>query len=303
MTIIGGGPAGLTAAIYACLDKVDFILIEPSDPCWFMKESVNSHKFVERFLGINKNTSGTDLQKKFLDHYKGIGGKILKERVLILKKQGNIFIIKTNKRLIHSKTVIIASGAKPRELDIEGREKFKNFIHYYCTIDGKKYINKSVIVVGGRNSGAIAACYLYDLGCKVALIEIKDKLQAKTKYQHWLRKRDIKIFTSAQIVKLDGNKDLQKAIVKMNDKRIVIPANSIFSYVGRLPNYDFFKGNLKCDAEGYIVVDNHNETSVKELFAAGDVTSKLKQIITACGDGANACYFAEKYLTEAINQL
>jgi len=165
-----------------------------------------------------------------------------------------------------------------------------------CVADGKKYINEKLIVIGGRNSGTVAACYLHDLGCKVTIVEIKNKIQAKEKYKQWLKKRDIKIYTSSTITELIGNKKLGKAVINRSGKMEDVEVDGIFIYAGRIPLYNFIKFTIEKDKEGYIIVDANNETSVKRLFAAGDITPKLKQVITACGDGANAYYFANKYI-------
>ena len=159
-----------------------------------------------------------------------------------------------------------------------------------------QYINKKILVAGGRNSGAVAACYLHDLGCKVSLLEIKDKIQAKEKYKQWLKKRNIEIYTSSIINKLIGDKELKKAEINRNGRIEEIRTDGVFFYTGRVPLFNFANIKVETDKEGYIFVDVHNETSINGLFAAGDIIPKLKQIITACGDGANAYYFANKYI-------
>jgi len=298
MTIIGGGPAGLSAGIYALQDKTDFLLIEQKEICWYFKEAVNSHYYVDGFTGVTAKTTGTDLQKSFIDHYKRLGGGFLVEKVIELDKVNNIFIIETDKSIIEAKAVIIANGTKPKILSIKNADKFTDFIHYYCTIDASKYKNKEVLVLGGRNSGAVVACYLYDLGCKVTLLELKDKLQAKDKYQQRIMKRKIKVITGSELISLEGARVLQKIIIKdlHTNKFFELSCKSIFIYIGREPDNDFIKFNLKKDKNNYILVNYFNETSEASIFAAGDATCKLKQIITACGDGANAYYFAKKYL-------
>ncbi|MBU4458519.1 NAD(P)/FAD-dependent oxidoreductase [Patescibacteria group bacterium] len=300
--IIGGGPAGIAAGIYACQDKANFLLIEEKQNCWFMKESVNSHYFVDGFTGSKKKVTGSDLQRKFMKHYLRLGGGTLKEKVLSLNKKNNKFVVKTNKSNIYAETVILASGTKPKKLYIDNINRFKDQIHFDCTIDGKKYINKNIIVVGGRNSGSVAACYLYDLGCKPTLLELQKELPAKDKYQKWLAQRKIRILTSAKLVKIWGEKKLQQAVVKLDkqDKIINIATTGIFVYIGRQANLDFLKIHLKKNKEGHLLVNYFNQTSCSGLFAAGDVTCKLKQIITACGDGANAYYFAKKYLESKL---
>lgn len=298
LVIIGGGPAGLSAGIYALQDKSDFLLIEQKDICWYFKEAVNSHYYVDGFTGVTAETTGTDLQKSFIDHYERLGGDFLIEKVKKLEKTSNLFIVETDKSIIQAKSVIIASGTKPKELNIKNADKYNGFIHYYCTIDGSRYKNKNVLVLGGRNSGAVAAIYLYDLGCKVTLLELKDGIQAKDKYQQRISKRKIKVITNTELVSLAGNGDLQRCVLKnLQDNQIQeLVAQAIFVYIGRQPDNEFIEFKIQKDKNNQILIDSFNQTSVKGLFAAGDATCKLKQIITACGDGANAYYFAKKYL-------
>lgn len=300
--IIGGGPAGISAGIYACQDKTNFILIEEKKSCWFMEESINSHYFVEGFTGIKTKTSGSDLQKSFVEHYKRLGGRFLKEKVLSLEKKSGGFVAITDKSHVYAKAAILASGAKPKDLPIDNIDKFRNNIHFYCTIDGKKYIGKNVIVIGGRNSGAVAACYLHDLGCSPTLLELQEALPAKEKYQKRLKERNVPVLTFAELIALQGGRKLSKAIIKLVDqnKILKIPTEGVFVYIGRQANIDFIKEKLSTDKSGYLLVDSLGHTSLEGLFAAGDITCRLKQTITACGDGANAYYYAKKYIQDRV---
>ena len=303
LVIIGGGPAGLSAAIYACIEGTKFLLFEENNIGWFMKEAINSHYYVDGFIGTTKNISGTDLHNSFIAHYKRLGGKFIKEKVVELNKDNKLFFIKTNKRKIFAKTIIITTGTKPKELNIKYSENYKKNIHYYCTKEGHDYINKKVVVLGGRNSGAVAACYLHDIGCRVTLIEKKEKIQAKIKYQNRLKERKIKLITFSEIKELRGNKKLESVIIKRKDKtQFEINTEALFIYIGRVPNLDFLKIKIDCDDNGHVLINSFNQTSIKGLYAAGDTTNKLKQIITACGDGANAFYYVNKYL-QKINEF
>jgi len=296
LIIIGGGPAGVAAGIYAAMDNIDYLLIEAKEPCWFMETSINSHNFVDGFTGASERMSGTLLKKSFLDHYLRLGGKFLKSEVLSLFKDDDCFVVETKNKRIRALSVIIASGTQPRLLKMESSEKFSENIHFDCVSDGSQYIGKTVIVVGGRNSGVVAACYLYDLGCRVVLIEIKDDLQAKQKYTKRLKEKNIIIHTSSVLKKMIGDEKLEKVVIESSGKTEEIKANGVFLYAGRVPFFDFLNSQVSVDEAGYVVVDTHNQTSIGGLFAAGDATAKVKQIITACGDGVNAYYFANKYI-------
>lgn len=298
LAIIGAGPAGISAAIYARMDAINFVLIEKKQPCCFMKESINSHYYVDGFTGSKRNTTGTALKNSFINHYKRLGGKILDDEVITLTKNKNLFDLETKKDKFSAKTVIIASGTIPKKLEVEGADKLENRnIHYFCTINGRRYIGKNALVVGGRNSGATAACYLKNLGCKVSLIEIRDKIQAKEKYQRLLSQKKVKIYTSTEIIKIvSSHGRLENILAEIKGQIKKIQADGIFVYIGLKPNINFCHFNLKADNDGYLLVDHYNQTSQKGIYAAGDVTPRLKQAITACGDGANAYYFAKKYL-------
>jgi len=296
--IIGAGPAGISAAIYAKMDNINYLLIEKNKPCWFLEKSINSHYYVDGFTGVKKHTTGTNLRSLFLDHYKRLGGKIVKDEVVKIRKTRNDnFTVKTVHDNFITKAIIFASGTDPKTLAIPGTKTYKMNIHHFCTLDGNKYRGKNVTVVGGRNSGTAAACYLHDISCKVKLVEIKDSIQCEEKYKKKLGARKIEVYTSANIVKFVGNnKKLTGVELKIKGLRKTIESSGIFLYVGLKPSIAYSNINLNTNSEGYIIVDIKNQTSQPGIFAAGDVTGRLKQAITACGDGANALYFAKKYV-------
>jgi thioredoxin reductase (NADPH) len=228
LVIIGGGPAGIAAGIYAAMDGVNYLLIEAEELCWFMETSINSHNFVDGFTGAKGDHSGTFLKKSFIDHFKRVGGKILKDTVLSLNKKANYFILITKDKRIIAKTVIITSGTTPKTLKIKSEFKFNEEVHYNCVTDGAKYIGKKIVVVGGRNSGAVAACYLSDLGCKVSIIEIKSELQAKKKYINSLAKRNIDIYTSTIVNEMIGGKKLERIKISIFGIEKEIETDAIF---------------------------------------------------------------------------
>lgn len=298
LVIIGGGPAGLSAGIYAAQDKINFLLIEKKESCWFLKEAVNSHYYVDGFTGVTERTTGTDLQKSFLKHYQRLGGKFFTEEVLGLDLKGKEFIVETENSVIKANAVIVANGTKPKKIDVRNGDRFLANINYYCTIDGGKYKDKEILVLGARNSGAVAACYLHDLGCKVTLLELKNKIQAKEKYKKRLEEKKIKIITGFKMINLEWKNGLERCIIKnlYNGKILKLSCQAVFVYIGREPDDSFIRFDIEKDDNSYLLVDCYNKTSVAGVFAAGDTVCKLKQIITACGDGANAYYFAKKYL-------
>ena len=298
LLIVGAGPAGMSAAIYAKNDGIRFRLFEGKDPGWFTKVSTDSHYTVDNYLGFPE-ISGTQLINKFKQHLSYL--KVKTDRASQIEDifEEDMFKAKiSDGEIIEFRTIILATGTKPKKLPISGIEKLigKN-VFYYCVEDGDKYKGKEVLVVGGRNTGAVTSIYLKNLGCDVLLIEKDPQLNATPKYIQRLNKLKINYLTSTVIDSLSEEDNINKVILAEKSKKKEVHPEAIFLCIGLEPNNKLAKKlNLKLDNRGYISVDQNMQTSNKKVFAAGDITGNLKQIVVAAAQGAIAEYNINKII-------
>ena len=291
--IIGGGPAGYTAALYAARAGLDTAIIE--------KMSVGGQMTltgdIENYPGFDEGIDGITLGMKMQSGAERFGAKTVYDEVTEVDFSGNIKIIKTFGGEYFSKTVIVAVGANPRELGLENEAAFVGRGIHYCThCDGRFYKDKTVAVVGGGNSAAADALYLSRLAEKVYLIHRRDTLRATKIYHKPLfETENIEFLWNSQVTGLIGEKKLSS--VKINGE--VLELDGVFVSIGRRPATEFLRGVLPLDENGYIVAEEDTKTSVSGVFVAGDVrTKKLRQVVTAVSDGAVAAHCAEEYLAK-----
>lgn len=293
LIIIGAGPAGITAAVYAARKKLDFSVVTKDiggQAAWSGDiENYTGYQFV----------TGPELVQKFKEHLESFDFE-LKEQVeaVRVEKEGDGFRVLTSKESYSAKTVIIATGKRPRMLNVPGEAKFKNRGVTYCaTCDGPLFANKNVAVIGGGNSALDAGLQMIRIASKTYLINIKDKLTGDPILQK-------KVFASPKVEVLNKTKTLEifgdtfvKGIkVEIEGKIREIPVEGVFVEIGLIPNSDQIDFVEKNEL-GEIVVNCMDETSHPGVFAAGDVTSvPEKQIIVAAGEGAKAALSAFKYL-------
>jgi len=303
LVIVGAGPAGLAAAIYAKNDNLKFKIFEREYPGWFAKISIDSHYYVDNYPGRFNKVTGSDLIASFRAHLCFLGVNVEKAEITNIKKmKDGLFKLKINRnsstQQIFTKTIIISTGTMPKELGLPNENKFLNHgLSYYCVKDGHKYVNKNVLVVGGRNSGTVAAIFLKKLGCNVTLIEKDNKINSKEKYRIKLDKLKVPYMLNTQITKLIGNKKLTSVEIETPTGKQKLSTNAIFSCIGLIPNnYLAKKAGLALDENGYIKINHHCETSIKGIYSAGDITGNLKQVVVACGQGAVAEYWVNNYL-------
>jgi len=275
LVIIGGGPGGLTAGIYASRALLNVVLIEKL----VSGGQVLVTDWVENYPGFPDGISGPDLVDNFVNHAKNIGLKTEYGDVIEIQTEGDIKKVILEDRTITARSVIIGSGASPRKLGVPGEEKFfGKGISSCATCDAPFYKDKEVVVVGGGDTAVQEAVYLTKFVKKLYLIHRRDELRA----EKILRERAL-------------NNDKIKN-VKTNEEK-TLKTEGCFIFVGTLPNSGFAKGLLDFDNEGFIITDRHRETSVKGIFAIGDVRdTPLRQIVTATGDAAVAAVSAEHYL-------
>lgn len=299
VAIIGAGPAGLAAAIYAKRKGLNVEVFEASIAGGALNEAV----LIENYPGFS-SIKGLDLASKMKEHAESLQVKI-KEGLAAeeVRKKGEHFELKTNNgQNIEAKTIIIATGARHRKLNVKGAEQFEGKgISYCATCDGPLFANKEVAVIGGGNSGAVNALYLSKICKKVYLIEYAPELRCEKAYVPKLKENNVEIITNAEVFEFFGNEMLKG--LKYKDRKTgrekTLSVEGAFIYIGIEPNSGLAK-QLGCnlDERGNIKVDMHMNTNVAGVFAAGDVTGVFQQVIIACAQGAIAAESAYRYLNE-----
>lgn len=297
LIIIGGGPAGLTAGIYALRSRLKTLLLEKMIP----GGQVLTTYEVENYPGFSKKILGQTLMKNMEKQAKNFGLKINLEQVTQVELNGEEKTITTSENTYKTKTVIIATGAYPRSLNITGEKDFTGKGVSYCaTCDGFFFKNKEIAVVGGGNTALEEALYLSNIVSKLTLIHRRDEFRAvKLLQDRVFNNKKIDILFDSIVVEIIGDKKitgLKVKNVKTNEIQDLI-LDGVFMSIGFLPNTALFEKELTLK-DGFIKTDEEMRTSIAGVFAAGDVRSKsVRQIVTAASDGAIAALGAEKYLT------
>lgn len=297
--ILGGGPAGYTAALYASRAGLDTILLEKMSAGGQMTLTGD----IDNYPGFDEGVDGFTLGMKMQAGAERFGAKTEYAEVI------GVDFSKLNKRVVTtngeylSKTVIIATGANPRELGIDGEAELTgNGVHYCAHCDGRFYKDKTVAVVGGGNSAVADALYLSRLVKKVYLIHRRDTLRATKIYHEPLMKCDNVEFVWDSVVKefiIDGKlKGVNVQNLKTQDLSEIL-CDGVFISIGRKPVTEFLKDEIVLDQNGYIISDETTKTNIAGVFAAGDIRTKaLRQVVTAASDGAQAAHYAEEYLSK-----
>ncbi|MFH1782192.1 MAG: FAD-dependent oxidoreductase [Candidatus Omnitrophota bacterium] len=294
LIIIGAGPAGITAAVYAARKKMDLLVISVD-----MGGQTAWSGDIENYTGYQFVT-GPELVSKFEEHMKAYKIPFKEnEKVLELKKTGDKVYVKTDKNEYEAKAAIIASGKRSRELGVPGEKEFKNKGLTYCaTCDGPLFSGKDVAVIGGGNSALDAALQLTKIAKKVYIINITTSLTGDPIMQEKLRAAEnVTILNNSSVISIHGDKFVSGMKIKNEEKVKDLPVQGIFVEIGLIPNSSFIDKVEKNDL-GEIKVNNYNETNIPAIFAAGDVTDvPEKQIIIAAGEGAKATLSVFKYLS------
>lgn len=298
LIIIGAGPAGLTAAIYAARQKISFLIISKNVGGQTLLSSD-----VENYLGYHL-VSGTELVKKFEEHIKDYKIDVKPEEVLDIKKKAGIIEVKTDKNLYQTKTALIASGKIPRPLNARGEKEFIGKGVTYCaTCDAPLFKNKDVAVIGGGNSAMDAALLASKYSKKVYLVTINKELIGETSLIEDVKKnKKIAVIYNAKTTEIFGDKFVKGIKINVNGEEKIINVEGVFIEIGTIPSVSFDKiteknnyNEIKIHQENWMT----NLTSVRGIFAAGDVTDvPEKQIVVAAGEGCKAALSIFKYLSE-----
>lgn len=295
LLIIGSGPAGLSAAIYAKRANLELLVLEK---VYCGTGQIAESSQVDNYLGYC-GINGYDLGEKFREHAISLGVEIMPKEAVGFEVEGKIWKVHcSNGETIEAKTVIYATGAAHRHLGVPGEEEYAGKGVSYCaTCDGAFFRNKDTAVIGGGNTAMDDALYLSELCNKVYLIHRRSEFRGSKKTLERIRqKENIELVTPAEIVKIAGEDKVSS--VELKDGNI-LEVDGVFVAVGMTPQTDSIKEQVELDHAGYVVADETGKTSAHGFFVAGDVRAKfLRQVITAASDGANAAIAAVEYLNE-----
>lgn len=298
MIIIGGGPGGYTAALYAARAGLDTLVIEKLSAGGQM--GLTSQ--IDNYPGFPEGVDGFDLGQKMAEGAHRFGAKTEYAEVYSLRLEGGVKEADTSEGVFRGKTMVIATGAEPRALGTANeKELIGKGVNYCAHCDGMFYRGKTVVLVGGGNSAAADALYLSRLCEKVIVVHRRDTLRATKIYHEPLMKAEnVEFIWNSQVKELIAEERLKAvrvADVHTGQER-EIPCQGLFVSIGRVPTTGLLGGQLTLDPGGYIVADESTKTSISGVYAVGDVrTKELRQIVTAVADGAMAAHQAEQYLS------
>lgn len=295
--IVGSGPAGLTAAIYAARANLNFAVIEKD---YMGSGQISITDRVDNYPGLY-GIGGYELGEKFREHAEQLGTDFITGEVIDIKKNNNVFLLMLKDgRSLQSKSVIYAAGALHRHLNIEGENEFSaRGVSYCASCDGAFFKDKVTTVIGGGDTALSDSLLLSKICKKVFLVHRRAEFRgAKSLLERVKNTENIEIITPVVPVKIIGEKLVNGIVLKYGDDRIkTLETNGIFVAVGMEPNNFGLNGLAEIDAGGYVIADEMGITSVDGLFAAGDARTKdFRQVVTAVSDGANCVASAEKYL-------
>lgn len=299
LIVIGGGPAGITAGIYAIRKKLNTLLVSKD----FVGQAGES-SLIENWPG-EKHISGAELLLKMRNHLEGLGAEIKQEEVKNIEKNDSFLVETSEGNNYRARAVIVASGALPRSLGIKGEKEFVGRGVSYCAIcDAPFFDQKTVAVIGGGNSGLETALDLTKYAKKIYILEFSPKIKADEVLQERVRKETkIEIILEAQAQEIKGDSAVKELVYidRKTQKEKVLKVDGVFVQIGRIPASQFIKNGLvDLTKRGEVQIDpSTNQTKTPGLFAAGDVTSILyKQIIIAAGEGAKAALSCYSYLKQ-----
>ncbi len=292
VAVIGCGPAGLTAALYAGRYGMKTVIFES------VPSQLSTVHFIENYPGFEG--SGYELLEKMKEQALRYAEHVF-ESVVDVKKEGSFFVLKTDYSEYRAKSVIFATGGRHRELGVEGEKEFLGRGVSYCaTCDGNFFRGKKVLVIGGGNTAVTDAVYLKEIGCDVTLVHRRDELRADKALQEELFRRKIPVIWNCTVVRIEGTNRVERVVLhdRVKDEDFIVEADGVFIAVGMRPQTELAAGlGVERDHMGYIKVDKKQRTNVPGVFAAGDCCDNpLKQVVTACGDGAVAANSAFEFV-------
>lgn len=295
--IIGSGPAGLSAAIYAQRACLDTIVIEKNG---ISGGQVLNTWEVDNYPGF-PGVTGFELSRQFREHANKLGARVVQDEVVQVELSGNVKKVVCEEETYEARCVILASGAHHRTLEVPGEEELRGAGVSYCaTCDGAFFRGRTVAVVGGGDAALEDAIFLARMCEKVYIVHRRDKLRGAKRLQERLQAlENIEFVWNSETVAIEGNAQVEALRLRQTktgeERRLDV--EGVFIAVGIAPESELYAGQLELDEQGYIRADESGQTSVPGVFAAGDVRTKaLRQILTAASDGANCVASTERYL-------
>ncbi len=302
LIIIGAGPAGMTAGVYAARKKLKTLIISKD-----IGGQASWSSDIENYLGFSMIT-GPDLVKKFEEHLEEFKDDVeLRVSIAGIKKvtkKGKDFVVETGDgKKEEAKAIIVAGGKVPRELGVKGEKEFLNKGVTYCAwCDGPLFKGKDVAIIGGGNAALDAALNVSKLVNQIYIINITPELTGDpVMIDKAMALPHIRIMNDTEVIEIEGERTVQNVRIKSRDGGLQkdLPVAGVFIEVGSLPATDYLKDTVKLNKDNEIIIDELNSTSVPGIFAAGDITTVVeKQIITAAGEGAKAAIQASIYLSK-----
>jgi len=299
LIIIGSGPAGLAAAIYAARADLAPLLIAGSD----LGGQVGLTDQVENYPGFPQGISGAELTQLMQKQAERFGTRVELDEVVEVDLSTPPFKVKSYSQEYEAQALIVATGASPRKLQVPGEAEFTGRGVSYCaTCDGFFFRDQRVVLVGGGDAAVKEALFLTKFATKVHIVHRRDQLRAEQIIQERAKRNEkIEFIWDTVVTEIVGSDTVTGVRLKNveSGQESLLPAEGVFIYVGNTPNTALFEGRLELDEENYIVTDLEQRTSVPGVFAAGDVQERvLRQIATAVGTGAKAAMEAERYIAE-----
>ncbi len=299
--IVGGGPAGLSAAIYGARGNLSTAVFEKS----LIGGQINVTYEVENYPGIPEVLSGFELSDRIKQQADKFGPEFVDEEIIKIdfESKDGFKKVYTEDDEYLARTIIIATGAQPRYLNCPGEKEFTGKGVSYCaTCDGALYRDKIVAVIGGGDSAVEEGMFLTKFAKKVYVIHRRDELRAvKSIQERGFKNNKIEFILDTTVEEIQGDNFVNNLVLKnkIDGKISNLAVDGIFIYVGILPNNQLLKENINLDQSGFVITNEIMETNIKGVYAVGDLrNTPLRQVITACSDGAIAAFYAEKYISE-----
>ncbi len=296
--VIGGGPAGYTCALYAARANLNVLVLEKLAPGGQMATTDR----VDNYPGFPDGVEGFELAMSMKKGAERFGAVSQMADVTEVRLQGDIKEICTGGKQLQARTVVLANGARPRELGLPGEKELRGRGVSYCaTCDGMFYRGKTVVVAGGGDTACADALYLSRLCQKVLVVHRRDKLRASAAYQKpLLEAGNVEFIWDSEVMALEYADILTGAHLrnKKTGAQTLIACSGLFVAIGQVPETGLFAGQIDLDPAGYVLAGEDTRTNLPGVFCAGDLRAKpLRQIVTACADGAVAAQAAEEYLS------